>query len=40
MIKHLGPVIVWIVLAGVVLYVIRHGAELIGGVSAMQHLFK
>lgn len=40
MTKHLGPIIAWIVLAGIALYVVRHIADLTGGVSAVQRLFR
>lgn len=31
MTKHLGPIIVWIIVAGIALYVVRHLPDLLGG---------
>ncbi len=32
MTKHIGPIFMWIIGAGIVLYVIRHVPELLNGV--------
>lgn len=31
MTKHIGPIIAWIIIAGIVLYVAQHYADLIDG---------
>lgn len=36
MTKHFGPIIVWIVVAGIALYVIRNFGDLLSGFSVLR----
>lgn len=39
MTKHIGPIIVLIVIAGIVLYAVRRYADLLDGISYIQRSF-
>lgn len=39
MTKYVGLIIAWIVVAGIVLYIVRHYADLVSGFSVVQQMF-
>lgn len=40
MTKHFGPIIAWIVIAGIALYVIRNFGDLLSGLSVLRQTFE
>jgi len=36
--RYLGPIIAWVAMAGVALYIVRHGGDILTGISVLNGL--